>query len=272
MATVTAFTAARTQAIEDAAIASATVDGSGDLILTRNDAATLNAGSVIGPQGDKGDTGPQGSVLPTGTFIMGGWETDPLGYLILEGSLVVGGAITYPDLALAFPSWVTGNDIQLPNADNKTFVGNNGGLEGWEGGSMTHELNTDQLPAHAHSLQAHTHGPGSFSTDIDHDHPNTTSSSNGSHQHDLLVRENMNAGGDLGEPMISNSTGTGDTRAVKAAGSHTHTVNIPNYNVANRSLVGTSGAPSATDSGVAGTGATIDHTPAHIKVRVAVKY
>lgn len=57
MADVTAFTAARSQAIEDAGIASAAVDGNGDLILTRNDASIINAGSVIGPSGPQGLTG-----------------------------------------------------------------------------------------------------------------------------------------------------------------------------------------------------------------------
>lgn len=55
MATVTGYTAARMKEIEDSAI----VDGDvvdGDLILTRFDGATINAGSVIGP------TGPQGPV------------------------------------------------------------------------------------------------------------------------------------------------------------------------------------------------------------------
>lgn len=57
MATVTGMTAARAQVIEDEAMASAAVDGNGDLIITRNNAAPINAGSVIGPQGVPGPTG-----------------------------------------------------------------------------------------------------------------------------------------------------------------------------------------------------------------------
>lgn len=57
MATVTAFTAARSQQIEDEAMASAVVDGNGDLIISRNNAPDINAGSVIGPVGPQGPTG-----------------------------------------------------------------------------------------------------------------------------------------------------------------------------------------------------------------------
>ena len=48
MATVTGFTAARMQEIEDAVIVGAEVVD-GDLILTLHDSSTVNAGSVLGP-------------------------------------------------------------------------------------------------------------------------------------------------------------------------------------------------------------------------------
>lgn len=57
MATVTALTAARTLEIEDAIIVSATINGSGDLILTRNDATTVNAGQARGAAGAAGVSG-----------------------------------------------------------------------------------------------------------------------------------------------------------------------------------------------------------------------
>src|SRR5689334_16835475 len=51
---VTGFTAARSQAIEDSAIVGGSVDGSGDLILARHDGGTINAGAVVGPSGPGG--------------------------------------------------------------------------------------------------------------------------------------------------------------------------------------------------------------------------
>jgi hypothetical protein len=56
MATVTGYTAARIQEIEDQAIVSGQVIGN-DLILTRYNNQTINAGNVRGPQGVQGPTG-----------------------------------------------------------------------------------------------------------------------------------------------------------------------------------------------------------------------
>ena len=53
-------------------IASSTIDGAGDLLLTYTDSSIVNAGHVVGatgdtgPQGQTGDTGPQGILGPTG--------------------------------------------------------------------------------------------------------------------------------------------------------------------------------------------------------------
>lgn len=58
MATITGYTAARMKEIEDAAIVDGHVNVGGDLILHRFDGATINAGSVIGPQGVAGPPGP----------------------------------------------------------------------------------------------------------------------------------------------------------------------------------------------------------------------
>jgi hypothetical protein len=66
MGTVTVFTAARTLAIEANAIINGAINGSGQLILSRNNGTTINAGQVVGPTGAKGDTGIQGAAGPAG--------------------------------------------------------------------------------------------------------------------------------------------------------------------------------------------------------------
>ena len=43
-------------------ISSATVNGSGNLIITKTDSSTVDAGSVVGTQGDKGDAGDAGTI------------------------------------------------------------------------------------------------------------------------------------------------------------------------------------------------------------------
>jgi len=55
MAQATAFTAARSQQIEDQAVTSGSVDAAGNLTLVRHDGTTIAAGNVKGPQGDPGD-------------------------------------------------------------------------------------------------------------------------------------------------------------------------------------------------------------------------
>lgn len=51
-------------------VASASVNGAGELVIQKASGSSLNAGSVKGPKGDKGDTGTPGSnVLPTDTAI-----------------------------------------------------------------------------------------------------------------------------------------------------------------------------------------------------------
>jgi len=76
---VTGFTAARSQAIEDSAIVGGSVDGSGDLILARHDGGTINAGAVVGPSGPAGS----GLIVCTSATRPGSpsegdmiWETD----------------------------------------------------------------------------------------------------------------------------------------------------------------------------------------------------
>lgn len=269
MATVTSFTAARSQAIEDANIVSAAVDGSGDLILTRHDGGTINAGSVIGPEGPEGPTGPAGTTVPSGTLIQGNWDGDPPGYLICAGYTILGGALTYPDVAAAWPSWVNGNDLEVPDLDN-TFLMGSDSAPGGTGGANTRILTTDQLPSHAHSLQAHTHGRGSFDVDIDHDHPSVNTSTGGEHSHDFVTLPNFDDFAPDSAPR-SKATGTGYTESTKSAGNHAHSVNIPNYNVANRQVNGTSGPPSTSDTGSAGNNQGFDNRPQYFTVRTAVK-
>ena len=61
MATVTVYTAERMKAIEDASIVSGAIVGN-DLILTKFDETTINAGVVKGDKGDTGATGAPGEV------------------------------------------------------------------------------------------------------------------------------------------------------------------------------------------------------------------
>lgn len=79
MATVTSKTAAYIQAIENAEIVSAHVDGSSHLILVKKDNSTIDAGSIA-----------PSSSIPTGAIVgYGGWSTQiPAGWLLCNGQEV----------------------------------------------------------------------------------------------------------------------------------------------------------------------------------------
>lgn len=101
MATVTGYTAARMQEIEDSAIVDGVIVGD-NLILTRHDGATIDAGDVRGPQGDPGSTGDTAVAIVTSTTRPSSpydgliiYETDTKRYYSWNGSAwkYIGGEI-----------------------------------------------------------------------------------------------------------------------------------------------------------------------------------
>src|SRR5574338_924430 len=84
MASVTGITAARMLEIEAATIVGASVDANGDLILTKQDNTTINAGNayeVLGFHPSSGETPPESSVDANGVpilWVSGGSLLDPV--------------------------------------------------------------------------------------------------------------------------------------------------------------------------------------------------
>jgi hypothetical protein len=95
MATVTGLTADRMQEIIDSTIVDADVIG-GNLILTKDDGSTVNAGSVVGPQGTPGTNASnlgKGNAFPAGAsdgdlFVRTDMVGDPL-YKFTDGAWVI---------------------------------------------------------------------------------------------------------------------------------------------------------------------------------------
>lgn len=165
MATVQVFTAARSQEIEDNTIVSGSIVGD-DLILTRNDASTVNAGNVRGP------VGPLGPSVESGVSAIWFFSTIPTGWLALEGQVITGADVLYPGLwAAADAGWKSGTTLTLPNMKGKFVVHQDGtqtefDVLGETGGSKTTTLAATNLPAHQHA--------------IDHDHAAATVTMSGS--------------------------------------------------------------------------------------------
>lgn len=93
MATVTVFTADRMQRIEDSSVVSGQVVGD-NLILTKHNGLTMNAGNVRGPKGTNGAAGYTSIVVcsstsrPTGSARFNGlaiFETDTNNFLVWNG-------------------------------------------------------------------------------------------------------------------------------------------------------------------------------------------
>jgi titin len=84
MATVTGLTSTRMLAIEAASVISGVVNGSGNLILTKKDGTTINAGAVVGPAGPTGSAGVVGSIWRTGAGAATGSTTGAIGDFYLN--------------------------------------------------------------------------------------------------------------------------------------------------------------------------------------------
>jgi hypothetical protein len=286
-------------AIEAASVVDGDIVGD-NLILTRYDSSTINAGNVRGPAGPTGPMGP--AQLPTGSFIMGGWSADPTGYLILNGQTVLGGAITYSALAACFPNWVSGNNLILPDSSGCVPMG--GTTPGVVSGAMTHTLTSpNQLPLHAHSM-THTHTTPDHSHAIDShqhqsaDHAHSFSGTTGGMGHELVTRWSVATSGFAtgrdsdNNGILDGSTGTVGGIYVYYTGDHGHGFSgttsganggVGNTTGGNMSGIGTStyGATSGTgnttnsqstsNTGNTGASASIDHTPKNITVKMAVK-
>jgi microcystin-dependent protein len=176
MATITGFTADRMLAME----ASTIVDGdivNGELILTKHDGSTVNAGPVVGPPGPSGPVGPGGTFIPgeirlwAGTVLpakasYGTWVwADGAVYIVNQHPLAAANIAT---------QWRTFSGASDPGAANFRVPDLRGlvpaGLDAMPGGTRanrmtravaitiaaktgeeTHIIGVNEMPAHTHS-------------------------------------------------------------------------------------------------------------------------
>ena len=172
MATVTSFTSARMLAIENNTIVSGTVNGSGNLILTKHGGGTVNAGNVIGPTGTPGVSAAQLNLaFPVGMIIDYINATPPTGWLKMEGQVITGGQTTYPELWAKLPGSMklAAPDITMPDTRGRVSVNLDTSDNKFDtiaelGGEEEHVLLSSEMPSHTHVQNAHTH------TQVAHNH------------------------------------------------------------------------------------------------------
>lgn len=182
MATVTGFTAERMEEMEAATIIDGDVVGD-NLILTRHDTTTINAGNVRGPTGSPGVTQPEldtfmNDHLPIGSSVDYIGITSPsVKWILAIGQTIVNGQTLYPGFWAIIPaSMKSGSSIIMPNMAGKVVVVYDATQTEFDtiieiGGAKTHVLAQAELPAAPVSINPP-------STTLSVDPPSTTVSIN----------------------------------------------------------------------------------------------
>jgi microcystin-dependent protein len=141
MASVDGMTAAAMEEIAADVVVDGHVDGTGHLILTKQNTSTIDAGDVTGPTGATGATGPTGplGIAPTGVIVMYAAAAAPSGWLICDGTAV--SRTTFASLyTLIGNTYGAGNGtttFNLPNLQTK-FPRQDTAHLGATGGATTH--------------------------------------------------------------------------------------------------------------------------------------
>lgn len=156
MAAIVTYDQERTQEIVDGVTVNGAVNGSKHLILTRQDAVTVDAGAVEGPQGFQGPELPH----KPGHISLYAGATAPLGWLICDGSII--SRTNFPELFAAIgTTYGTGDGsttFHLPDLRGRVPVGPDTSTEfnalGARGGEKTHVLTEAEMPSHSHSISA----------------------------------------------------------------------------------------------------------------------
>lgn len=125
MAEVTGKTAAAMDAIAAACIVNGIVNGSGHLILTKQDTTTVDAGNVIGPTGPAGTNGADGTTLDlhaltTDNPTTANWGNNGKKIQNTAAGGATGEVATYEQVALKSGTTFTGRNV--PAIASLTFA------------------------------------------------------------------------------------------------------------------------------------------------------
>lgn len=204
MGTVTSLTAARMISIEANCIVDGDIVGD-NLILTKHNGSTIDAGNVRGPTGSPGLTLSEfNDHMPVGVILdYVGTSAPTAKWLTMVGQTVVNAQTLYPSWWAVVPTaWKSGSSVIMPNTKGRVSVGYDSADTDFDtigeiGGAKTITLTQAQTPlkshthttsdpGHSHTVNSHNHGGATGYADPVHNHGTTTSggmNSNTTHQH-----------------------------------------------------------------------------------------
>lgn len=192
---------------------------------------------------------------------------EPLGWLFLNGQVVINFQGLYPDAWAQIPaSWKSGSNANLPNMAGRFPTGQDGShVLGTAGSANTHTLTTANLASHTHPID-HDHPLETFSgiTTQAYDQFNFAGSVPAHHAHGPGTGGGANyfvTNGGGSPANVAVGTGFAANPATNfAGGDHIHRFSL-NVDLAN--LAGTSGPT--------GSGTAVDHTPAWVAFNFILK-
>lgn len=197
MATVNGLTAERMLEIEAASIVDGEVVGD-NLILTKHDGTTINAGSVRGPTGSPGV-----SEEALADFMEENSDATPIGakidyigtvspsakWLTMVGQTITDGQTLYPVFWSRIPAGMkSGANIIMPDTRKRVSVGYDAtdaafDTIGETGGAATHVLTVAEMPVHTHAQDSHNHTQTSHNHTQDAHGHTTASHTHGNDAH-----------------------------------------------------------------------------------------
>ena len=131
------------------------------LVLQFQDGTWNPVGSILGPQGENGMDGTDGSIAPVGSIVIWGSEDIPENYLKCEGQILSREeyASLFNVIGTTFGDGDGTTTFALPDMRNYVVVGMSDDTDinaiGKKYGEKEHTLTVEQIPPHNHSLTAH---------------------------------------------------------------------------------------------------------------------